>query len=133
MSWNVGLFQHIIQKKSYGRALCAKQARIERRRFMNNENKITVEYCSKCKFMMRSAWIAQELLQTFEGDVDEAALRPSEVPGIWRIYANGQQVWDRKTERGLPEMKDLKRRVRDIIAPDKDLGHAETVEPVPET
>lgn len=93
---------------------------------------ITVEYCSKCKFMMRSAWIAQELLQTFEGDIDEAVLKPSEVPGIWRIYANDQQVWDRKTERGLPEMKDLKRRVRDVIAPEKNLGHAENVEPKPE-
>lgn len=96
---------------------------------MDTENRITIEYCSKCRFMMRSAWLAQELLQTFEGDVYEAVLKPSEVAGIWRIYANGQQVWDRKTERGLPEMKDLKRRVRDIIAPDKDLGHAETVEP----
>ena len=95
------------------------------------ENKITIKYCSKCKFMMRSAWIAQELLQTFEGDLDEAALRPSDVPGIWQIWANGQLVWDRKTERGLPELKDLKRRVRDIIAPDKHLGHAETVEPLP--
>lgn len=93
---------------------------------------ITVEYCTKCKFMMRSAWIAQELLQTFEGDIDEAILKPSEIPGIWRIYANDLQIWDRKTERGLPEMKDLKRRVRDIIAPEKNLGHAETIEPKPE-
>jgi len=99
---------------------------------MNTENKLTIEYCTKCKFMMRSAWIAQELLQTFSEELAEAALRPSEVPGIWRIYANGQQVWDRKTERGLPELKDLKRRVRDIIAPNKDLGHAETIEPKPE-
>ncbi|MDF7800983.1 SelT/SelW/SelH family protein [Pontiellaceae bacterium B1224] len=99
---------------------------------MENKRSITVEYCTKCKFMMRSAWIAQELLQSFEGDIDEAVLKPSEIPGIWRIYANDQQVWDRKTERGLPEMKDLKRRVRDIIAPDKNLGHAETVEPKPE-
>jgi selenoprotein W-related protein len=99
---------------------------------MKGENRVTIEYCSKCRFMMRSAWIAQELLQTFESDLDEAALRPSTVPGIWRIYANGQQVWDRKTERGLPELKDLKRRVRDIIAPNKNLGHAETIEPEPE-
>lgn len=96
---------------------------------MEQKNSVTIEYCSKCKFMMRSAWVAQELLQTFEGDIDEAVLKPSKVPGIWRIYANGQQVWDRKTERGLPEMKNLKRRVRDVIAPEKDLGHAETVEP----
>jgi selenoprotein W-related protein len=100
---------------------------------MAEKKTITVEYCSKCKFMMRSAWITQELLQTFEGDIDEAILKPSAVPGIWRIYANAEQVWDRKTERGLPEMKDLKRRVRDVIAPGKNLGHAETVEPNPET
>lgn len=98
---------------------------------MKDENRLVVEYCTKCKFMMRSAWIAQELLQTFEGDVDEVALRPSLVPGIWQILVNDQLVWDRKTERGLPEMKDLKRRVRDIIAPNKNLGHAETVEPKP--
>jgi selenoprotein W-related protein len=99
---------------------------------MGSGNRVAIEYCSKCKFMMRSAWIAQELLQTFDGELDEAALRPSAVPGIWQILANGQLVWDRKTERGLPELKDLKRRVRDIIAPGKDLGHAETVESLPE-
>ena len=92
---------------------------------------ITDEYCSKCKFMMRAAWVTQELLQTFEGDIDEAILRPSLTPGIWQIFANDQLVWDRKTERGIPEMKMLKRRIRDVIAPDKNLGHSETVEPGP--
>jgi selenoprotein W-related protein len=96
---------------------------------MENENRVVIEYCTKCKFMMRSAWIAQELLQTFDGDLHEVALRPSLVPGIWQIFANGQLVWDRKTERGIPELKDLKRRVRDVVAPGKNLGHADTVEP----
>jgi selenoprotein W-related protein len=96
---------------------------------MENENRVVIEYCTKCKFMMRSAWIAQELLQTFAGDLHEVALRPSLVPGIWQIFANGQLVWDRKTERGIPELKDLKRRVRDVVAPGKNLGHADTVEP----
>ena len=58
---------------------------------------------------------------------------PAWCRGIWQILANGQLVWDRKTERGLPELKDLKRRVRDIIAPDKNLGHAENVEPKSQT
>ena len=96
---------------------------------MENKNRVVIEYCTKCKFMMRSAWIAQELLQTFDGDLHEVALRPSLVPGIWQIFANGQLVWDRKTERGIPELKDLKRRVRDVVAPGKNLGHAETVGP----
>ena len=93
------------------------------------ENRITIEYCTKCKFMMRSTWISQTLLQTFDGDPPEAALRPSTAPGLWQIFANNQLAWDRKTERGIPKLKNLKRRIRDIIAPNKDLGHAETVEP----
>jgi len=32
-------------------------------------------------------------------------------------------IWDRKTENGFPETKELKNRVRNIIEPDRDLGH----------
>lgn len=32
-------------------------------------------------------------------------------------------IWDRKTEGGFPETKELKNRVRNIIEPDRDLGH----------
>ena len=37
---------------------------------MSEENRVTIEYCAKCR-LMRSVWIAQELLQTFEGDLAE--------------------------------------------------------------
>jgi Rdx family len=32
-------------------------------------------------------------------------------------------LWDRKTENGFPETKELKNRVRNIIDPGKDMGH----------
>ena len=32
-------------------------------------------------------------------------------------------IWDRKTEGGFPETKEMKNRVRNIIEPDRDLGH----------
>jgi hypothetical protein len=32
-------------------------------------------------------------------------------------------VWDRKIDSGFPETKELKNRVRNVIAPTKDLGH----------
>lgn len=32
-------------------------------------------------------------------------------------------IWDRKTEGGFPETKELKNRVRNIIEPGRDLGH----------
>jgi len=70
---------------------------------------------------MRSAWMAQEILSTFEGDVDELALLPGS-GGIFEIYANGQLIWSRKAMGRFPEITELKQTVRDAIAPDKDLG-----------
>ena len=32
-------------------------------------------------------------------------------------------IWDRKAEGGFPETKELKNRVRNIIEPERDLGH----------
>lgn len=34
-------------------------------------------------------------------------------------------LWDRKTDGGFPETKELKRRVRDVIEPGRDLGHVD--------
>jgi len=34
-------------------------------------------------------------------------------------------LWDRKAEGGFPETKELKRRVRDIIDPTRNLGHVD--------
>lgn len=34
-------------------------------------------------------------------------------------------MWDRKTDGGFPETKELKRRVRDVIEPDRNLGHVD--------
>jgi len=35
------------------------------------------------------------------------------------------RLWDRKKEGGFPETKELKRRVRDVIEPGRDLGHVD--------
>lgn len=34
-------------------------------------------------------------------------------------------LWDRKVDGGFPETKELKRRVRDVIEPDRNLGHVD--------
>lgn len=40
-------------------------------------------------------------------------------------------LWDRKTDGGFPETKELKRRVRDVIDPQRDLGHVDKDYPKP--
>lgn len=84
-------------------------------------NKVEVKFCSKCKWLARSAWMAQELLTTFEGDIDEFSLLPG-TGGIFEIYANGTLIWSRKEMGRFPEITELKTLVRDTIVPDKDLG-----------
>lgn len=66
--------------------------------------------------------MAQELLTTFEAELTELSLCPAS-GGVFEISANGEQVWSRKAEGRFPEITELKQRVRDRIAPDRDLGH----------
>lgn len=86
---------------------------------------VQIEYCPKCGWLLRAAWIAQELLTTFTDDVRAVELRPSEIAGRYTISIDEQVVWDRKKEGRFPEAKEIKQRVRDIIAPAKDLGHSD--------
>jgi len=87
--------------------------------------KITIEYCTQCGWLMRAAWMAQELLVTFVEDVGEVALKPS-TGGIFQIRVNDNILFDRKEVGAFPEIKQLKQLVRDNIAPDKSLGHSDT-------
>jgi len=39
-------------------------------------NKIEIKFCSQCRWLLRSSWMAQEILSTFDGEVDELSLQP---------------------------------------------------------
>jgi selenoprotein W-related protein len=40
------------------------------------DTRIEIEYCTQCRWLLRAAWMAQELLTTFEKEVGEIALLP---------------------------------------------------------
>ena len=86
---------------------------------------ITIEYCPKCGWMLRSAYMAQEILTTFSDDVHGVLLQPSEVSGRYTIRIDDKVVFDRKEAGRFPEIKELKQIVRDVVSPEKDLGHSE--------
>ncbi|KAJ5224274.1 uncharacterized protein N7469_007777 [Penicillium citrinum] len=100
--------------------------------------RIAIKFCTQCKWMLRAAYFGQELLSTFGTDLGEVALVP--VTGgvftvtIWNagpptalgeISTVETLLWDRKQDGGFPEVKALKSLVRNIIAPDRDLGHTD--------
>jgi selenoprotein W-related protein len=88
------------------------------------EHNIKIEYCPGCRWLLRSAWIAQELLSTFENEITEVSLKPNRlVSGTFKIYCNQELLWCRKKDNGFPDIKELKKKARDFINPNKRLGH----------
>ncbi|KAL2283478.1 hypothetical protein FJTKL_09820 [Diaporthe vaccinii] len=113
--------------------------------------RVTIKFCTQCKWMLRAAYYAQELLSTFSTSLGEVALQPStggtftvEIfhsptttspssasppqpgpGGAGGISPARTVLWDRKADGGFPETKELKRRVRDVIEPGRDLGHVD--------
>ena len=86
--------------------------------------RIRIRYCPRCHWLPRSCWMAQELLHTFADELGEVTLVPErEVAGLFRIELDGDLLWCRKRDGGFPDVKALKQRVRDQIAPERDLGH----------
>jgi selenoprotein W-related protein len=74
--------------------------------------------------MLRSTWMAQELLATFASDLHEVALRPG-TGGIFEIYVDEQRIWSRAERGRFPDIKELKQLVRDRVAPQRSLGHTD--------
>ncbi|MBW3597891.1 MAG: SelT/SelW/SelH family protein [Planctomycetes bacterium] len=91
---------------------------------MPHEPRVEIVYCTGCRWLLRAAWVAQELLTTFEKEIGEVALVPGE-GGVFEVRAGEQLIWSRADEGRLPELKELKQRLRDAIAPDKSLGHSD--------
>ena len=91
---------------------------------MNNRPRIEIEYCTQCRWLLRAAWMAQELLTTFEEELGEVALIPG-TGGVFNVRVKEKSVWSREQQGRFPEVKELKQLVRDVIAPGKDLGHSE--------
>lgn len=85
---------------------------------------VTITYCRQCNWMLRSGWMAQELLSTFSEELGSVTLVPG-TGGVFTIEIDGELIWERKRDGGFPDVKALKGRVRDRIDPGRDLGHVE--------
>ena len=68
--------------------------------------------------------MAQELLTTFEAELRGVTLRPG-TGGVFEIRSGDTTLWSRAAEGRFPDIKELKQRVRDQVAPERDLGHSE--------
>ena len=105
----------------------SQSANSEDTRDPSSPSRISIEYCTGCRWMLKSFWMAQELLTTFEEDLDAVTIVPSSTKGIFSVRLNGSDLlWDRKERGGFPSPKGLKQIVRDMVQPEKFLGHSDT-------
>ena len=88
---------------------------------------VEIEYCTQCRWLLRAAWLAQELLTTFEADLSAVSLMPG-TGGVFEVRLNGAVLYSRKVEGRFPESKELKQLIRDVIAPERNLGHSDKLE-----
>jgi selenoprotein W-related protein len=85
----------------------------------------SIEYCARCGWLLRAAWVAQELLTTFENELEGVTLKPSPLAGTFQVRVGEALVWCRKRDGGFPQIAELKRRVREHAAPGRPLGHVD--------
>lgn len=89
---------------------------------MSDKPALRITYCTQCNWLLRAAWMAQEVLSTFSLEIGEVTLVPG-TGGIFQLHLDGALIWDRKEKGGFPDVKQLKQMVRDRIDPERDLGH----------
>ena len=86
---------------------------------------IRIEYCPKCGWLLRAAYMAQELLTTFTDYLNGVMMQPSETGGAYNIYLDDKILFSRKEQDRFPDIKELKQMIRDIVDPERSLGHSD--------
>jgi len=90
---------------------------------------VAIAYCTGCRWMLRAAYFAQELLQTFDSELKSISLVPCKDPaGTFVVQVGEIVLWDRTVQGGFPETKELKQLLRDQLNPSKYLGHSDNEE-----
>ena len=76
---------------------------------------IEIAYCTRCHFLPRAAWVAQELLHTYANFVSGLTLMPAH-GGVFEVRVDGEVIASTRTEGGFPEIRVLKERLNALLA-----------------
>jgi selenoprotein W-related protein len=88
--------------------------------------RVTIIFCTRCKWMLRATWMAQELLSTFEQELEAITIKPDDTGGVFEIHVDDHLLFSRAAYGRFPEIKELKQLMRDVVAPGRNLGHIDS-------
>lgn len=71
---------------------------------------VTITYCTKCHFLPRAVWLAQELLHTFTDSLGGVMLTAGS-GGIFEVAVDGEVLFSTKTLGHFPETRELREAV----------------------
>lgn len=86
--------------------------------------RISITYCTGCRWLLRAAWLGQELLQTFEQELGEVAIVPGQ-PGVFEVHLDQELLFSRSEQGRFPQPKEIKQAIRDRLFPERSLGHSD--------
>ena len=84
--------------------------------------RVEITYCTKCRFLLRAAWLAQELLTSFEAELGAVTLVPGS-GGIFEVTLDEEVIATNRKAAPMPDVREVKRAVRDRVAPHHTIGH----------
>ena len=58
---------------------------------MGDKPSLTITYCTQCNWLLRSAWMAQEVLSTFSLEMGQVMLVPG-TGGIFDIHLDDELI-----------------------------------------
>ena len=62
---------------------------------------VAITYCRLCGWLLRAAWMAQELLSTFAEELGSVTLIPDDTGGVFEVRIDGRLLWSRAEHRPL--------------------------------
>lgn len=87
-------------------------------------HRVQIVYCQRCRFLLRAAWLAQEILFTLGDVIVELALVPGQ-GGVFEVRVDDRTIFSRRECGRFPEAAELKRMIRDFTVPERSLGHSD--------
>ncbi len=72
---------------------------------------VAITYCTKCHFLPRAAWVAQELLHTFPEHIAGVTLVPGS-GGVFEVSIDGETAFSTRANGRFPETRELRELVR---------------------
>jgi selenoprotein W-related protein len=85
---------------------------------------VEIEYCTRCGFLLRAGWMAQEILRAFEDEIGGVTLRPGS-GGNFLLRLDGELLFSRRGQGRFPEAKEIKMLIREAIGSERRFGHTE--------